>query len=39
MIDFNPVVQEDLQSILAMDYGIEPISDTVDAELALFQSK
>jgi len=39
MIDFNPVVREGLQAILAMDYGIELIPDAADAEQALLQLK
>jgi DNA-binding NarL/FixJ family response regulator len=39
MIDFNPVVREGLQAILAMDYGIELIPDVADAEQALLQLK
>jgi DNA-binding NarL/FixJ family response regulator len=39
MIDFNPVVREGLQAILAMDYGIELIPDAADADQALLQLK
>jgi len=39
MIDFNPIIREGLQAILAMDYGIELIPDTMDAAQALLQLK
>ncbi|MBM2825559.1 MAG: two component transcriptional regulator, LuxR family [Dehalococcoidales bacterium] len=39
LIDFNPVVREGLQAILAMDYGIELIPDAADASQALLQLK
>jgi len=39
MIDFNPIVREGLQAILAMDYGIEVIPDAADAEQALLKLK
>jgi DNA-binding NarL/FixJ family response regulator len=39
MIDFNPVVREGLQTILAMDYGIELLPDAADADKALLQLK
>jgi DNA-binding NarL/FixJ family response regulator len=39
LIDFNPVVREGLQAILAMDYGIELIPDAADADQALLQLK
>ena len=39
MIDFNPVVREGLQAILAMDHGIELIPDAADADQALLQLK
>src|SRR4030042_881322 len=39
LIDFNPVVREGLQAILAMDYGIEPVPDAADVDQALLQLK
>ena len=39
MIDFNPVVREGLQAMLAMDYGIELIPDAADLYQALLQLK
>jgi len=39
LIDFNPVVREGLQAILAMDDGIELIPDVADADQALLQLK
>jgi DNA-binding NarL/FixJ family response regulator len=39
LINFNPVVREGLQAILAMDYGIELIPDAADVDQALLQLK
>ena len=39
LIGFNPVVREDLQRMLAMDYSIEPVPDAADADQALLQLK
>ncbi len=39
MINFNPIIREGLQAILAMDYGIELIPDAADAEQALSRLK
>ncbi|MDO8579216.1 MAG: circadian clock KaiB family protein [Dehalococcoidales bacterium] len=39
LIDFNPVVREGLQAILAMDYGIELIPYAADADQTLLQLK
>ena len=39
LIDFDPVVREGLQAILAMDYDIEPVPDATDADQALLQLK
>ena len=39
LIDFNSVVREGLQSMLAMDDGIELIPDAADADQALVQLK
>jgi DNA-binding NarL/FixJ family response regulator len=39
MIDFNPVVREGLQAILAKDYGIEVIGDVPDGDIALLHIK
>jgi len=39
MIDFNPVVREGLQAILAKDDGIEVIGDVPDGDIALLRIK
>jgi len=39
MLDFNPIIREGLQAILAMDYGIELIPDAADSEQALLRLK
>jgi DNA-binding NarL/FixJ family response regulator len=39
LIDFNPVVREGLQAILATDYGIELMPDAADVNQALLQLK
>jgi DNA-binding NarL/FixJ family response regulator len=39
LIDFNPVIREGLQAIMALDYGIELMPYTADSDQALLQLK